>query len=255
MELDEDELIAELVNGSDDVLSADPRNYEFYQLVDGEWKTIVPRIGQVLKMKSIDIAPGDRRRWQIDLDTTDLGSLSPTRKSPREREYQTFTFRFPPGTYAFGFPVSFTYRDQRVNRLYARKFTVIGEDLPLVPSAKVSGARYEGSTVVVRTQTSSDGDQRISLVLDTVENPPWYAETVSLFDLYNPYYEREATGDFDVKLLKLLRDAFAHADPSIDRIRVETTARPTTPVGLQYGESGNVTYAGRGWELEVSEGW
>ena len=245
MELPEDELTVELVNGSDEVLSANPKQYILYQVVDGEWRYILPR-SQLADLITIDIAPGERRRWQINLDTADLGSLYPMSKPPRARDYQDFTLRLPPGTYAFGFPVTLSQQD--VNRLYARTFKVLGDDLSLEPSAEVAETRDEGSTVVVRTQTSSDEEHRVSLVVDAIKNVPEYATTVSLFELYNPRYKRFANlhqQSLEVRLVKLLRDALAHADPLIDEIRVETTARKTPPVGLSYGKSRTVTYGGR----------
>ena len=257
MELDEDELTMELVNGSDDALTANPKSYGFLQQVGDEWSFIRPR-QQLTDAVGIEIAPGERRQWQIEVDTTRLDSLDPMSEPPRASDWQKFRFRFPPGTYAFGFPVRLDRQD--VRQLYVRTFDVVGDEFPLEPSAEVADVTYEGSTAVVRTQTSSkyDHERRVTLRVESIERPPDDAAKLSLFELYNPHFVRFADLDdssLDRRLVGLLRDAFAYVDPPIERVRVETTDTREPPLGIDGSEARTATYGGRTWRLRSEEGW
>ena len=81
--------------------------------------------------RGVQIPPGETHEWTLRVNTADLGSLF----AERTYDYQSFVFRLPPGTYAFGFGVTSDGSDTR--RPYATTFTVSGDAPPLVPSDQV----------------------------------------------------------------------------------------------------------------------
>ena len=217
------------------------------------WEFIMVKGGSGFA-RGVELLPGETREWTLRVNTADLGSLLPE----RTYDYQSFVFRLPPGTYAFGFGVTADGSDTR--QMYATTFTVSGDAPPLVPSDQVETHTRRGNTLTVRTQTAKEDEddaRRVSLVMER-RSTARRAASLSLFELYNPAYEQVPgydTAFVRPRIAKLLRDAFAFVNSADQRVRVQTVGTARPPLRLGTNESQLVRYGGTTWELSVQGGW
>lgn len=240
-------------NEGEDRLNSSAGAYQLFVSTGDTWEFIVPKVGSG-GAQPIEIGPGETREWVLHVNTADLGSVTPPSGND---DRQSFLFRFPPGTYAFGFRV--TPANSETARVYTTKFTVSGETPPLVPSDSVVSHSRQGSTLTVKTQTKKEYDhsRRVSLLL-TRRSPTKRTADLSLFELYNPLYEQVSSYEsvFVPPLLtELLRDGFAFVKSSDEQVRIHTVDTVRPPLGMGEDESLSVTYAGNSWKLTTQDGW
>lgn len=240
-------------NGSERRLKSSVGSYQLFVHSGDEWQFIVPKVSSGVA-QPIELGPGETREWTLRANTDDLGSLTPPAE---DGDARPLTFRFLPGTYAFGFRVVPAESD--TPRLYPTTFTVSGDAPPLIPSDSVVSHSRRGDTLTVKTQTTEEYDhsRRVSLRLER-RSDARNAADLSRFELYNPLYEQVPSYDsvfVSPLVAELLRDAFAFADPSDERIRVRTVDTTRPPLGLGGTESLSVSYEGATWRVTARNGW
>jgi hypothetical protein len=262
-----DTLEVTLHNESDRALSSTADAYRFYRWHEGSWSLVLEK-SDTLGLQPIEIPAGESRRWRVRLNTAALGPVWPPNRTHGDQE---FAFRFPPGTYAFGFRVQHadgrpgtddgsTRTADGAAHLYTRQFEVRGDALALKPSNAVTTVFRRDGVLVVRTRTDyeSGRDRRVSLIADRRSSMPDEAASLSVFELYNPGYEL-VRGDertfVPARLTTLLRDGLAHSGSSTRRIRIETVDTTIPPLGLDSDESLGVVYEGTSWEVSAENGW
>lgn len=239
-----------LQNDSDTQLYSTPGSYQLFVYTGSRWEFIVPKVGAGVGHTPTEIKSHE---WVLHVNTADLGAFSP----PRENGEQSLTFRFPPGTYAFGFRVSSKGSDSK--RMYTTKFTVEGETPPLVPSDSVVSHSRQGNTLKVTTQAENQysNSHRVSLLLKRSSATKQMAD-LTLLELYNPIYEQVPSYDsafVDPLLTELLRDGFAFMKPSDENIHIHTIDTTIPPLGMSEDDSLSVKYGETTWELTTKKGW
>jgi|GEM_PF-2820048 len=242
-----------LHNDSEKRLTSSVGAYQLFIYTGDSWEFIVPKVGAG-SAQPIELQPGETREWTLHVNTATLGSLAPPESSD---DSQSFTFRFLPGTHAFGFRV--TPEESETTQLYTTTFTVSGGAPQLVPSDSVDTHSRQGNTLTVKTQTTKEYDhsRRVSLVMER-HSTTQQAATLSLFELYNPLYEQVPSYDsvfVPPHIAELLRDAFAFVNSSDEQVRVQTVDTTRPPLGLGENESLFVRYGGGTWKLTSHNGW
>jgi len=242
-----------LHNESDNRLTSSVGATQLFVYTGNSWEFIVQKIG-LGSAQPIELQPGETREWALHANTADLESLTPPENS---KDSKSFTFRLLPGTHAFGFRV--TPEGGEVTQLYTTTFTVSGDAPQLVPSESVDAHSRQGNTLTVKTQTTKEHDhsRRVSLLMEP-QTATQQAANLTLFELYNPFYEQVPGYDsvfVPPNIAKLLRDAFSFVNPSDEQVRVQTVDTAQPPLGLGENESLSVRYGGRTWKLTSQNGW
>lgn len=242
-----------LHNESEKRLTSSVGAYQLFVRTGGNWEFIVPK-GGAGSTQPIELQPGETREWTLHVNTANLGGLTPPESS---KDSRSFTFRFLPGTYAFGFRVH--PEGSGTAQLYSTTFTVSGDDPRLVPSDRVDTHARRGNTLTVKTQTTKEYDtsRRVSLLMER-HSTTQQAAPLGLFELYNPLYERVPSYDSGFvrsHFAELLRDAFSFVNSSDEQIRVQTVDTTRPPLGLGENESLSVRYGGGTWKLTSQIGW
>lgn len=257
-----DRLTFELVNDSDEWVPIYNDRGTLYRWYRGRWRYAHKRVGFRGRTghDQFRIEPGGTRRFHLDQNVADLDSRLPPDISPSP---QPSVARFPPGVYAFGYPVHLddaaatpenasVDTSEAFTRLTAQ-FRVTGDPLSLVPSDHVETTFRDGDTLVVRINTDG-ASSGVSLVLERLDSVPEEAGHVDQFTLYNPHLASLPTRFrfFVYEFPLLFRDGFAVREGDAARIRIDTP-KPSSDLGLE--EPFTLAYDDTAWRVTMEDDW
>lgn len=218
-----------LRNHTDAALSLGPYAWKVHKHVAGQWYLIGPWAWLLVGM---DVKPGGSFTWSLAIDNTDLDR--PLTTSLGEH-YETIPFHgLGAGKYTFGITGWFnqpqTDHDDEHQLAVASAFELEGKPLALTPTTTPQQIDQDGDTLTVTMPDGSGHTDR-----------PWY-EFIVTKRTDPPEAPRRLIIEQIIRETPL-RNALAHFDEDVQRVRLITTSLPTFIVSQPQSKGGEkITY-------------
>lgn len=214
----------ELTNETNATFETNFYGWSVWKRVDRKWFRVAPREWPQPLMY---LRPGDSHAWQLTVDNSDLD-----RPIPRAEGTEAVTVvGLGSGTYAFGVDGWFEGQDYRNKTSVAARFELSGNPLELTPVG-IERVERDGETVAVY---ASDGrGDPAAYTVTRVDDPPKAPRRMIPEQVL-----REAP----------LRNALAHFEPDVRRVRLVARTGTVPPFGVN--ETRYVEYEGEAFTIEV----
>jgi hypothetical protein len=196
--------------------------------VDGEWFSIAP---QRVPQPAMVVEPGQSHSWTLSVDNADGNSLDRA-----EGTDDVSVAGLGGGEYAFTTGGWFETTDHDQQTALAARFSIDGPQVPLEPSAKVTGTTREGDVVTVdRELRTGYNGRKAEYRVTRVERAPDPRDLITE----------------QVLRMRNLRDALAFFQPGVETVRFVEENGVYPPFGID--EKQYVTYEGQVFELTSKE--
>lgn len=214
-----------LANGTATTFQTNFYGWSVWKLVDGSWFRVAPR---AWPQPLMSLSPGDTHTWDLTVDNADLD-----RRIPRsEGTAEATVVGLGAGTYAFGIDGWFETRSHEAQTGVAARFELRGDSLELTPvGIEDADVERDGETVVV--DDYPDGEEyRANYTVTRVESPEKESREMVVEQVV-----RETP----------LRNALAHFESGIRRVRLQSETTTYPPFGID--EPRYVTYDGEHFRI------